>query len=233
MSEATMTDGVRTMRPGWPEIVAGLVTFAVLLFAFALGFSQLPADRPVLLGVVGSTVGGFAGVGAFVAACGLRIRTLPPFGFRRVASRWLVIAAGMGVAGYGLNYIIQMVYAASFGYDDPQGILHAAARGGALPFFASLLGGATFTPFGEEILFRGVVANALNRYGAWAGIGVSSVIFGLAHGISVVLPVAIMVGVLAAILFRHTGSVWPGIILHCVYNGSNSVASVSGISPVS
>lgn len=228
-----MISGKKTKQPGWFEILTGLGTFAVLLFAFALGFSQLPADRPVLQGVVGSTAGGFAGVGAFVAACGLRIRTLPPFGFRRVASRWLVIAVGMGVVGYGLNYIIQMVYAASFGYDDPQGILHAAARGGGLPFFASLVGGAAFTPFGEEILFRGVVANALNRYGVWAGIGGSSVIFGLAHGISVILPVAIMVGVLAAILFRRTGSVWPGIILHCVYNGSNSVASVLGISPIS
>ncbi len=226
-----MTNRVKTMQPGWPEIVTGLVTFAMLLFAFALGFSQLPADRPVVQGVVGSTAGGIAGVGAFFAAFGLRIRTLPPFGFRRVAPRWLVIAAGMGVAGYGLNYLIQLAYAASFGYDDAQGILHAAARGGALPFFASLVGGAAFTPFGEESLFRGVVANALNRYGAWAGIGVSSVIFGLAHGVSVILPVAIMVGVLTAILFRRTGSVWPGIILHCVYNASNSIASVLGVSP--
>jgi membrane protease YdiL (CAAX protease family) len=228
-----MIGGVKTKQPGWPEIVTGLVTFAVLLFAFALGFSQLPADRPVLQGVVGSAAGGIAGVGAFIAAYGVRIRSLPPFGFGRVATRWLVIAAGMGVAGYGLNYIIQMIYAASFGYDDPQGILHAAARGGALPFFASLAGGAAFTPFGEEILFRGVIANALNRYGAWAGIGLSSVIFGLAHGVSVILPVAIMIGVLAAILFRRTGSVWPAIVFHCVYNGSNSVASVLGISPIS
>ena len=98
-----MISGKKTKQPGWFEILTGLGTFAVLLFAFALGFSQLPADRPVLQGVVGSTAGGFAGVGAFVAACGLRIRTLPPFGFRRVASRWLVIAVGMGVVGYGLN----------------------------------------------------------------------------------------------------------------------------------
>lgn len=52
-----------------------------------------------------------------------------------------------------------------------------------------------FTPFGEEILFRGVIANALDRYGAFAGIVLSSIIFGLAHGLNVILAIAIMVGI--------------------------------------
>ncbi|WP_246711134.1 CPBP family intramembrane glutamic endopeptidase [Rhizobium leguminosarum] len=117
-------------------------------------------------------------------------------------------------------------------YNDPQSILHAAARGGPLPFLLSFLGGAIFTPFGEEILFRGVVANALNRYGAFAGVVLSSIIFGIAHGVSVILPVAIMVGLLSAILFRATGSVWPSVVLHCVYNAANSIASAFGFAPM-
>lgn len=219
-------------RPGWPEILIGLAAYALLLFAFALLMGFLPQNDPVLLGVVGSTAGGVVGVGAFAAAYGLRIRALRPFGFRPVSRRWLVIAAGVGIVGYGLNLIIQFTYLTWFGSNDPQGILHAAARGGALPFLLSLLGGAIFTPFGEEILFRGVVANALNRYGAFAGVVLSSIIFGLAHGVSMILPVAIMVGVLSAILFRATGSVWPSVVLHCVYNGANSVASALGFSPM-
>ncbi len=95
-----------------------------------------------------------------------------------------------------------------------------------------LLAGAVLSPFGEEILFRGVVANALNRYGAWAGVGLSSIIFGLAHGVSMILPVAIMVGVLAAVLFRTTGSVWPCVVLHGVYNGTNGLASALGFAPM-
>lgn len=214
--------------PGWPEIVVGLVAYGVLLIPLALAFGLLPQDQPIMLGVIGSTVGGLAGTAAFAAAVGWRIRTLRPFGFKPVATRWLIIAAGLGIAGYGLNLIIQFAYVSLFGYDNPQGILHAAAQGGTLPFIASFLGGAVFTPFGEEVLFRGVVANALNRYGAWAGVGLSSIIFGLAHGVSVILPVAIMVGVLSAILFRQTGSIWPCIVLHSVYNGTNSVASALG-----
>lgn len=182
-------------RPGWLETLIGLVAYAALLFAFALLLGRLPQGDPVLLGVVGSTAGGFVGVGAFSAAFGLRIRALRPFGFKPVSSRWLVTAVGAGIVGYGLNLIIQFIYLTWFGRSDPQGILHAAARGGPLPFLLSFLGGAIFTPFGEEILFRGVVANALNRYGAFAGVVLSSIIFGLAHGVSVILPVAIMVGV--------------------------------------
>lgn len=222
----------RWERPGWPEILVGLVGYAVLLVSFGVLMGFLPGNDPVLLGVVGSTAGGVVGVGAFAAAYGLRIRDLRPFGFRPVSARWLMIAAGMGIVGYGLNLTIQFAYLAWFETGDPQGILHAAARGGPLPFLLSLLGGAIFTPLGEEILFRGIVANALNRYGAFAGIVLSAIIFGLAHGVSVILPIAIMVGLLTAVLFRATGSIWPCVILHCVYNGMNSIASASGFAPM-
>ncbi len=222
----------RWERPGWPEILIGLVTYAVLLVSFGVLMGFLPGNDTVLMGVVGSTAGGVVGVGAFAAAYSLRIQDLRPFGFKPVSPRWLMIAAGTGIVGYGLNLIIQFAYLTRFEASDPQGILHAAARGGPLPFLLSFLGGAIFTPFGEEILFRGVVANALDRYGAFAGIVLSAIIFGLAHGISVILPVAIMVGLLAAVLFRATGSVWPCVILHCVYNGMNSIASAFGFAPM-
>jgi len=222
----------RWERPGWPEILIGLVTYVVLLLSFGVLMGFLPGNDPVLLGVVGSTAGGVVGVGAFATAYGLRIRDLRPFGFTPVSPHWLMIAAATGIVSYGLNLIVQFTYLALFGTSDPQGILHAAARGGPLPFLLSFLGGAIFTPFGEEILFRGVVANALNRYGAFAGVVLSSIIFGLAHGVSVILPIAIMVGLLAAVLFRATGSIWPCVILHCVYNGMNSIASAFGFAPM-
>lgn len=227
-----MTVDDRWARPGWPEILIGLVTYVLLLLSFGVLMGFLPGNDPVLMGIIGSTAGGVVGLGAFAAAYSLRIRNLRPFGFKSVSPRWLMIAAGTGIVGYGLNLIIQFAYLALFGTGDPQGILHAAARGGPLPFFLSLLGGAIFTPFGEEILFRGVVANALNRYGAFAGVVLSAIIFGLAHGVSVIMPLAVMVGLLAAILLRATGSIWPCVILHCVYNGMNSIASAFGFAPM-
>lgn len=218
--------------PEWPEVFTSLVSFALLMLVFALGFSLLPADQPVLQGVVGSTAGGFAGIGAFAAAAAIRIRTLRPFGFRPVPPRWLLIAAMLGVAAYGITYLIQTMYGLWFGHGDPQSILHAAARGGMIPFLASLAGGAVLTPFGEEALFRGVVANAWHRYGAWASVGASSLVFGIAHGISIILPIAIMVGIFSAVMFHRTESIWPCVVLHGVYNGANSVASALHVTPM-
>ena len=60
----------------------------------------------------------------------------------------------------------------------------------------------------------------------------SALIFGLVHGVSVILPVAIMVGVLTAVIFRRTGSIWPCFILHGVYNAINGVASAFGFTPM-
>ncbi|WSG98412.1 type II CAAX endopeptidase family protein (plasmid) [Rhizobium johnstonii] len=226
-----MTDDGR-QRPGWPEMLTGLVSYILLLAVFCLSLGLLSENDPVILGIVGSTAGGFVGIGAFAVACGLRIRALRPFGVRSVSPRWLMIGAAAGIVGYGLSLIIQLGCRAFFGSTDPQNILHAAAQGGPWPFFLSFLGGAMFTPFGEELLFRGVVANALNRHGAFVGVALSAIIFGVAHGVSVILPIAIMVGLLSAILFRTTGSVWPSVVLHCVYNAANSIASAAGFSPL-
>jgi hypothetical protein len=218
-------------QPACPEVLTGLSTFAVLMLVFALGFSLLPADQPVLQGVVGSTRA-IVGTGAFAAAAAIRIRTLRPFGFRPVPPRWLLIAAMLGVAAYGITYLIQTIHGMWFGHGDPQSILHAAARGGVIPFLASLAGGAVLTPFGEEVLFRGVVANAWRRYGAWASVRASSLVFGIAHGISIILPIAIMIGIFSAVMFHRTGSIWPCVVLHGAYNGANSVASALHVTPM-
>ncbi|MNL81925.1 CAAX amino terminal protease self- immunity [compost metagenome] len=49
----------------------------------------------------------------------------------------------------------------------------------------------------------------------------SAAIFGVVHGFNVILFDAFMVGILTGILFRKTGSIWPGVVVHIVYNGLN------------
>jgi membrane protease YdiL (CAAX protease family) len=48
----------------------------------------------------------------------------------------------------------------------------------------SLLFLAVLTPVGEELLFRGVVATALMRYGPVVGVAGSAVIFSAVHGLN-------------------------------------------------
>jgi hypothetical protein len=44
-----------------------------------------------------------------------------------------------------------------------------------------------------------------------------------AHGINYILPVAFVVGGVAALLLRKTGSVWPGVIVHATNNAYSIV----------
>lgn len=74
------------------------------------------------------------------------------------------------------------------------------------------------TPIGEEFLFRGVVTNALLRCGPVIGVGLGGLIFALCHGINIVFPAALIVGLAASEVFRRSGSVWPGVIIHVIFN---------------
>jgi membrane protease YdiL (CAAX protease family) len=47
---------------------------------------------------------------------------------------------------------------------------------------------------------------------------VSALVFAVAHGISIVLPAAFVLGVVNAVMLRRSGSVWPGVIAHAVNN---------------
>jgi membrane protease YdiL (CAAX protease family) len=47
---------------------------------------------------------------------------------------------------------------------------------------------------------------------------VSAVVFGLFHGVNVVLPAAIVLGILNAALYERSGSIWPAVVAHAVNN---------------
>ncbi len=215
-----VTIRTRASTPGWPEILAGAVTYAAsyLLVAVLL---PLIEDEEVL-GVVGLVVSGVMGIIALAVAVLIRIRGLSAFGFRRAGLRHMMVGAGLGLVAYVLGAVVAVAYMTLAG--DPQNIqgsYQAAAAGGVLSLVVTLVAGSLITPLGEESLFRGVFANALmSRYGPWIGIITSAAIFAVAHGINPVLPVAFVVGLLTALLFRWSGSIWPGIMLHGVNNAT-------------
>ncbi|GHJ37225.1 CPBP family intramembrane glutamic endopeptidase [Streptomyces sp. TS71-3] len=214
----------RLSHPGWPEIVAGLASYAVLYAAVIvyLNHAVLP---PTTAGVDEFVLSALIGLGAFVVAALLRIRRLAPFGVRRTSGRSLLAAIGLGVVAYVLATAASLVYQAATGdRQNIQGGYHAAAAGGVLWYLATAVSGFVATPIGEELIFRGVLANALGRYGAQVSVLASAAVFALVHGINPVLPVAFVVGVVNALLLRRTGSVWPGIVVHAV----NNALAISG-----
>ncbi len=83
-----------------------------------------------------------------------------------------------------------------------------------------LLGGAIAAPIGEEFFFRGFLYNsAKRRLGVRAATCLSAAIFALVHvGPLAVVPIFFM-GVLLAMAYERTRSLWVPIIMHMVNNG--------------
>ena len=74
-------------------------------------------------------------------------------------------------------------------------------------------------PFAEELFFRGVLYGWLRaRLGVFFGIGLSAALFSLAHMIAQSFVPILILGVVLAIIFERSGSLWPGIMVHGIHN---------------
>lgn len=220
MSSPSLTEMPHT-RPGWPEILTALSLYMIGVVILGVWMLQIPDEQAILRINIGGAANGLIGFLALFAAYALRIRNLRAFGFRMTERKWLLMAVVIGIAAFGGCFVIEGIYYHFVTEINTQADFQTAAQGGPLSMFILLITGAILTPLSEEFVFRGVIANALNRYGPWAGIVGSAAIFGVVHGFTVILLDAFMVGVLVAYLFRKTGSIWPGVVVHIVYNGLN------------
>lgn len=206
-------------RPGWKEAAIALVSYFVLLAIMSAFMLRIPDEQAALRGNFGMAGNGIVGVLAFAIAASLRIRDLRVFGFRMVPWTWMLAGAAIGLAAYGVSHLIESAYFLLVTEVNTQADFQAGAKEGIVPLLILLFTGALLTPLGEELVFRGVIANALNRHSAGIGIVGSALIFAAAHGPSVIFFNAFLIGILTAVLFRRTLSIWPGFVVHVVFNG--------------
>lgn len=205
-------------RPGWLEIVVGLVVYAIVAFVGVSQLKRLDLD-PAVYGLILTSWTGVATLIAFAVAVRLRIRSLSAFGVRRTSSRWLLTSVGVGLVALVLKGLAIVAWIQITGdTDNVQDVYAEGGRGGLLSLVLSTVLISVFSPFGEELLYRGIVTNALLRYGSFAGVVGSTVIFALMHGINIVFPAAIVAGLATAEVFRRSGSIWPGLVVHIVFN---------------
>ncbi|MEL6347704.1 MAG: CPBP family intramembrane glutamic endopeptidase, partial [Myxococcota bacterium] len=97
-----------------------------------------------------------------------------------------------------------------------------SVEGGLIVLYAVFV-----APLVEELLFRGFFLPPLiERLGAWGGIVVTAVLFGLMHlSDPLVVPPLVLLGVALGWLRHRSGSVWTSLALHMLNNGL-AVASV-------
>lgn len=101
---------------------------------------------------------------------------------------------------------------------DLQDVYATGGSGGMLSLILATVFLGIVTPLGEEFLFRGAVANALLRYGRIIAVVGSAIIFAVMHGINFVFPAALIAGLVTAEIFRRSGSIWPAVVVHVVFN---------------
>jgi len=142
-------------------------------------------------------------------------------GFNRFEWKTLGLGCGILVAGYSLillhNALLYFLGVDTQG--DAIGEMLAALDSPVWFFIVATV----FAPFVEEVFFRGFLFQGLRqRYGWSKAMLLSSAIFAIGHLDPVALIPTFILGNVLAYVYHKSNSVWPGMILHFLVNGTSS-----------
>jgi membrane protease YdiL (CAAX protease family) len=204
-----------------------VVAFASL--SYAVRFTEGKPEKDLLYqwSTVANTLVQYAIIGAIVYAIGGLGNRRQLFALRRPTSWW--VAAGIGVAiGIGMA-----VLTAALGP-----LLHPGREQGVTPdvwepnhAWAYVANGVVIcivAPIVEEITFRGLGYSLLVRFGKWTAIALVGIAFALAHGLVEAFPFLAAFGAGLAYLRSRVDSVYPGMIVHGLFNAVALAVAVSG-----
>ena len=138
-------------------------------------------------------------------------------------------AAKLGAAAFGIILAATAVLSPFLDAGDEQGLVPDAWDSSrAVPFLANALVVVVVAPFVEELLYRGLGMSLLLPFvGPLLSIAVTGVAFGLAHGLVLGLPVLSIFGITLGWLRWKTGSVYPGMVVHGIFNAAALVAAIA------
>ncbi|MDD7941899.1 type II CAAX endopeptidase family protein [Actinomycetospora lutea] len=200
---------------GWIELLVGAISYVALQLALFVAVGLLAEgtpSAPVLVGVSATSA-----FGAVAIALALRVRSPAAVGLVRPTRRGLAVGAGLGVVVWLASRVLIVVYIALTGdRSDPQEALTLFSGPVAAALVIAI--GGLLVPLGEELLFRGLAYGVLRRIGRVLAVLVSAAIFALAHGLNVVFAAAFVLGVVNAVLYERTGSIWPPAAAHATFN---------------
>ena len=86
---------------------------------------------------------------------------------------------------------------------------------------------AVGAPIVEELMFRGLGYSLLARFGQWTAIGLVGALFALAHGLVDGFPFLAAFGAMLAYLRSRVDSVYPGMVVHALFNATALVLAVA------
>jgi uncharacterized protein len=214
------------------KIALTLWTTFVLAFAalsYASRWTEGQPDRNVLYrwstfeafllqyGLIALIVWGIASFGRRRDLFALR----RPLSWRRAAAIGFGIIVAMLILGRALDPVLHP--------GREQGLTPSRWEPShAGPYLANALAVAVLAPLVEELTFRGLGFSLLRGYGDWTAILVVGLLFGLAHGLVQALPFLVALGIGLAYLRSRVDSVYPGMLVHGLFNAAALIYAVSG-----
>jgi membrane protease YdiL (CAAX protease family) len=215
---------MRSALAAWTGFIA---VFATLSYSIRFTEGKPPKDLLYQWSTVASALIQFAVIGLIVyaiAGLGQRRQLLA---LRRPTSWWLALGIGVAIA-IGMTVLTVAL--------DP--VLHPGREQGVTPdvwrpdraaeYVANGLVICVVAPIVEELAFRGLGFSLLVRFGKWTAIILVGVAFALAHGLVEAFPFLAAFGAGLAYLRSRVDSVYPGMIVHSLFNATALTLAVSG-----
>jgi membrane protease YdiL (CAAX protease family) len=211
------------------KLIAWLV-FVLALTLLAYSARLVDTDTPDDLAYrYSSSIAALVQYGIMLAillliARGLTLRDA--FGLRRPRS-W-PRALGLALVALVAIWAVSAALSPLLDATEEQGLVPEewdSSRAGAFAAFFVVV--AFVAPVVEELTYRGLGFALLAPYGAVLAVVATGVLFGLAHGLVLGLPVLTFFGLAIGWLRARTDSIYPPIALHSVFNGTALIVSVT------
>lgn len=142
-------------------------------------------------------------------------------GIRSTSANWYLVAilATLIVIPLASLVTIAVYFAAGQTLENPQLDFLLPEGLSAIDALVMLILAGFIAPLGEELLFRGVIYTIFReRWGIWLSVLLSSFIFAVIHGNVAVGITGFLLGIVAAVIFELSRSLWTAVLVHAINN---------------
>ena len=146
-------------------------------------------------------------------------------GLNKIKSKHIVLtimaAVGLSVFINQLLNIIDSIVNLNEVFPNYEEIIQSIMGGSIIMTFISVV---ILAPIFEEVLFRGIILRRLSRaYSITATVVIQAVLFGILHFNMLQFLYATVLGLFLGFIVIWTDSLYAGIIIHMIFNGSSFI----------
>ena len=147
-------------------------------------------------------------------------------GYKPTSIKWLLGSAGISLLGIPVSGVIALIILQVFNIpmNNPQLDFLLPKDFTWLSGLGLVILGGIFVPFAEELFFRGILYNWFKEHwGVWPSAILSALLFGVAHGDLLVGTIAFILGIVLALVYEYSHSLWNAFMIHAVNNSARII----------